>query len=77
MDKVQLINSLKVITNVILILCLVATLFTILTHKQEVQEAIGSKNPDRLIELYEIKTGLKCSCNNPNAKQPYYNISLP
>jgi hypothetical protein len=75
MDKAKLINTLKIITNLILIICLVAVLFTVLTHKQEIQEAIGSKNPDRLIELYEIKTGLRCDCYNPNALKPYLNIS--
>jgi hypothetical protein len=77
MNKENIINSLKVLTNVILILCLVAVLITVLTHKQEVQEAIGSKNPDRLIELYETKTGLRCDCYDPNALQPYWNLSLP
>lgn len=77
MNKENIINSLKVLTNLILILCLVAVLITVLTHKQEVQEAIGNKNPDRLVEVYETKTGLKCNCYVPDTTQPFWDISLP
>jgi hypothetical protein len=76
MNKENIINSLKVLTNLILILCLVAVLVTVLTNKQEVQEAMGSKNPDRLIELYENKTGLVCECTNPGLKPFGYNITF-
>jgi hypothetical protein len=53
---------LKVGTNILLSILLLITLITILNYRQEVNEALELEPPIRLLEIYEDKTGLTCSC---------------
>jgi hypothetical protein len=57
------IDILKIISNWILIIALLSALIVTLMYKQDVQEAIGDKEPDRLIKLYEERTNTKCLCD--------------
>ena len=65
MNRQEIFNSLKIITNIILIMCLVAVLFVVFNYNTEIKEVVGDKNPDRLITYYEQATGLECKCYNP------------
>jgi hypothetical protein len=56
------IDTLKIISNIILIAVLLAVLITTLLYKQDVQEAIGLKEPVKLMQLYENMTDTKCLC---------------
>jgi hypothetical protein len=60
------IETLKLISNIILIITLVATVFTIISYKQEVNEAIKGDEPVRLMKLYEERTNTKCLCAMPD-----------
>ena len=66
MERAELINLGKVITNLILIVMLIIVLITTLKYKAEVREAIGTDSPDRLIEIYEKQTGENCWCGTYN-----------
>ncbi len=59
------IEKLKVATNLLLSLLLIVALVTIYLYKQDVKEAIGGAEPNRLVALYENKTDTKCLCANP------------
>jgi hypothetical protein len=62
MDRKEIINSLKIITNLILIITLFAVLYTLVNYNQEIKEVVGDANPERLITYYENRTGLDCNC---------------
>lgn len=55
----------KVITNLILIVILVISLVVVLNYKEEVKEAMGNKEPSRLMTLYEKTTNTECLCADP------------
>lgn len=66
------IDILKIISNWILIIALLTAVVVTLMYKQDVQEAIGDKEPDRLIKLYEERTDTKCLCAMPEYGQVVY-----
>lgn len=59
-------DKIKVASNLLLALLLIAVLITTLLYKQDVKEAMGLKEPDRLVKLYEDTTNLKCICGDPD-----------
>lgn len=61
----QTINYIRIGADVFLILLLLGILAYTMVYQQDVKEAIGSKDPDRLMKLYEEKTNRKCLCANP------------
>lgn len=59
------IDLIKIISNVALsIIVLVALVYTI-SYRNDVQEAIGIKNPTGLLSIYENRTDTKCLCGDP------------
>lgn len=60
------IDILKIISNLILIIALLAVLVTTLLYKQDVQEAIGLKEPVKLMQMYENMTDTECLCAMPD-----------
>ena len=60
------IDTLKIISNIILIIALLAVLVATLLYKQDVQEAIGLKEPVKLMQMYENMTETKCLCAMPD-----------
>jgi hypothetical protein len=67
MERNEIINLLKVITNIILGVLLLIALITIIKYRQEVDEALNFKEPTRLIQIYEERTGYYCSCYPENS----------
>jgi hypothetical protein len=61
----QTLDVLKIATNILLAVILIAVLVLTILYKADVQEAIGVKEPDRLMKLYEDKTDTTCLCANP------------
>jgi hypothetical protein len=61
----QTLDLLKIVTNIILIICLLSALGYTILYKQDVKEAIGSSEPNRLMQLFEERTNTKCLCANP------------
>jgi hypothetical protein len=68
MERKELINTLKIITNLILIINLMATLYVIVNYNIEIKEVVGDANPERLITYYEQRTGLECECYEPDKR---------
>jgi hypothetical protein len=75
MERIEIINSLKIITNLILIISLVAVVFVVFNYNQEIKEVVGDSNPDRLITYYENRTGLECKCEVPNKNNFEFKIT--
>jgi len=65
MDRKELLNALKIITNLILIISLVATLYALVNYNEELKEVLNDSNPERLLTYYENRSGLTCYCNTP------------
>lgn len=57
-----LLEILKIITNLILIILIAISLYTIFEYRVEVSEALDLEDPLRLIKLYEEKTNRVCVC---------------
>lgn len=64
-NKDRLINIGKIITNIVLILCLLITLYVIIEYKNEVREVVGGADPERIIGYYFNRTGKICYCDYP------------
>jgi hypothetical protein len=78
MNKQEIIDTLKIITNIILIMSLVAVVFVMYNYDQEIEEVLGDKNPDRIISYYEERTGLVCKCyDSKDIKLGLINLNLP
>jgi sensor histidine kinase regulating citrate/malate metabolism len=67
--ELKTIETLKIITNLILIVLLIFSLLVVYNYKQEVKEAIGGAEPSRLVALYENQTGTNCLCADPKYGQ--------
>jgi len=77
MNKKSLIEWLKIVSNIFLGVMLLITILTIINYRQEVNEVIGGKDPDRLIQKYEEETNTNCLCANPKYGQVVYVSLLP
>ena len=63
-NREQKINIIKIATNIILGIILLASLIAVISYHQEVNEAIMGEEPNRLIELFEKRTNTTCLCAN-------------
>ncbi len=77
MNKKSLIEWLKIVSNIFLGVMLLITILTIINYRQEVNEVIGGKDPDRLMQKYEEETNTNCLCANPDYGQVVYVPLLP
>ena len=55
-------DKLKIASNLFLALLLLVALVMTLMYRQDVQEALELKEPNRLVAIYENKTGTTCLC---------------
>jgi hypothetical protein len=76
MNKTNLTNIIRIGLDILLIALLVFSLIYVSNYKEEVKEAMGTKEPDRLMQLYEERTETKCLCANPKYGSVIY-ISNP
>ena len=67
-----MIEWIKIATNIFLAVILLITIIIICNYRQEVNEIIGRKDPDRLMQKYEEETNTKCLCANPDYGQVVY-----
>lgn len=65
MNKSNLINIFRIVLDLFLIGILIYSLVYVSNYTEEVKEAIGEKQPDRLLKIYEEETGTNCLCANP------------
>lgn len=66
------ITIIKIISNLILIILLVLTLYKTIYYGRVVREAIGLKSPTLLLDTYENITSTKCLCGNPYMGEVIY-----
>jgi len=69
----------RVVSNIILSIILLIALIYVVNYKQEVKEALGYSEPDRLMEIYEQKSNTKCFCYpiTQAGEFNFNNINLP
>lgn len=70
--KEKTINYLRIGSSIFLGLMLALNLYYIVAYRIDVQEAMGFKEPDRLMKLFEERTNTKCLCANPDFGEVRY-----
>ncbi len=77
MKKNSWFEWIKIATNIFLGIMLLITIITIVNYRKEINEVLGSKDPDRLMQKYEEETNTNCLCANPKYGQVVYVSLLP